>query len=162
MRKKSSFLHLSESLCSQQSCFFNGSSLNSPEVKRRSSSLNVSGDWLEVNRALNPAEVRRGQHGAGQWPGRHLPAFVLGLTKLCRHTVLPQCCPCRNGHQPVRAHAKLGEERRGSGGGGRPGEERLRQKEGGWQRSGKKEDRSREKGVKENPAWMLATEHAQK
>lgn len=32
-------------------------------VKGRSSSLNISGDWLEVNRALNPAKLWQGQYG---------------------------------------------------------------------------------------------------
>lgn len=32
-------------------------------LKGRSSSLNISGDWLEVNRALNPAKLWQGQYG---------------------------------------------------------------------------------------------------
>lgn len=52
---------------------------------------------------------------------RHLRAFVLGLTKLCRHTALPQCRRVETAISPVRAHAKL------KGGGnkdGSKGEER--------------------------------------
>lgn len=84
---------------------------------------------------------------------------------------------CRNGHQPIRAHAKLrtgGEERRregrrgegkyeGGGGGGE--EERLRQKEGkgrGWQRKcrevkkikEREKVRKRERG-EEKETWAL-------
>lgn len=34
-------------------------------LKGRSSSLNISGDWLEVNRALNLAKLWQGQYGDG-------------------------------------------------------------------------------------------------
>lgn len=58
---------------------FYGSILNHSEVrlKGRSSSLNISGDWLEVNRALNPAKLWQGQcgHGTMAWPGISKPLF---------------------------------------------------------------------------------------
>lgn len=38
-------------------------------LKGRSSSLNISGDWLEVNRALNLAKLWQGQYGDGGGKG---------------------------------------------------------------------------------------------
>lgn len=60
--------------------FFNGSILNHPEVRLKRKKLpllNISGDWLEVNRALNPAKLWQGQYGRGTmaWPGISEPLF---------------------------------------------------------------------------------------
>lgn len=103
--------------------------------------MNISGDWLEVNRALNPAKLWQGQYGDGgvrggrQWLGPGISeAFVLGLTKLCRHTVLPQCCPVETAHQPIGGTCKA-EDREAGNGDERKGENmrgRLGRRRGGW------------------------------
>lgn len=88
-------------------------------MKRRSSSLNVSGDWLEVNRALNPAEVRQGQHGAGQWPSPPSSRLCSRLNKtLPSHRFTSMLPLSKRPSAPSERMKKLGEERRGGGGEG--------------------------------------------
>lgn len=75
----------------------------------------------EVNRALNPA-AEAGPGRKDKSPARRLRAFVLGLTKPCRHTGLPQ-------RRPVQTAGVQGE-RGGWGQGGRGGQIKM---EGGEQ-----------------------------
>lgn len=63
-----------------------------------------------------PIWGRGGKGGGRQWLGPGISeAFVLGLTKLCRHTVLPQCCPVATAHQPIGGTCKAEDREAGNG-----------------------------------------------